>query len=129
MYKKYYFIHIENGSQAQALYHGLVLKKVHRVINFKQKPCLKPYIDMNTELRENAKKGFFLKLVNNAVSGKTMENFKKLQRYQACNNQGRRNYFVSETYKKNIFRKTIANKNKKPKILIFKSTYLGFFNT
>ena len=76
MYKKYYFIPIENGSQAQALYHGLVLKKVHRVINFKQKPCLKPYIDMNTELRENAKKGFFLKLVNNAVLGKTMENVK-----------------------------------------------------
>ena len=76
MYKKFYFIHIENGSQAQALYHGLVLKKVHSVINFKQKPCLKPYIDMNTELRENAKKRFFWKLVNNSVLGKTMENVK-----------------------------------------------------
>ena len=62
MYKKYYFIHIENGSQAQALDHGLVLKKVHRVINFKQKACLKPYIDMNTELRENAKKRIFFEV-------------------------------------------------------------------
>ena len=29
--------------------HGLVLKKVHRVIKFNQKAWLKPFIDMNTE--------------------------------------------------------------------------------
>ena len=34
----------------QALTHGLVLKKVHRVIKFNQEIWLKPYIDMNTEL-------------------------------------------------------------------------------
>ena len=32
----------------QALNHGLILKKVHKVIKFNQKACLKPYIDMNT---------------------------------------------------------------------------------
>ena len=42
-------IHIRNLKQA--LNHGLVLKKVHRLINFNQKAWLKPYIDMNTELR------------------------------------------------------------------------------
>ena len=36
----------------QALNHGLVLKKVHRVIQFNKKDWLKPYIDMNTELRK-----------------------------------------------------------------------------
>ena len=32
----------------QALNHGLVFKKVHRVIQFNQKDWLKSYIDMNT---------------------------------------------------------------------------------
>ena len=42
----------------QALNHGLVLRKVHRIIQLKQKAWLKPYIDMSTELRKNAKNEF-----------------------------------------------------------------------
>ena len=34
---------------------GLILKKVHRVIQFNQEPWLKPYIDMNAKLRTEAK--------------------------------------------------------------------------
>ena len=34
----------------QALNHGLVLKKVNRVIKFNQNTLLIPYIDMNTDL-------------------------------------------------------------------------------
>ena len=39
----------------QALNHGLVLKKVHRLIRFNQNNWLKPYIDMNTDLRKKQK--------------------------------------------------------------------------
>ena len=39
----------------QELSHGLVLRKVHRVIQFNQEDWLKPYIDMNTKLIKEAK--------------------------------------------------------------------------
>ena len=54
--KNNYVIHII--SLKQALNSGLILKKVHRVIQFNQEAWLKLYIDMNTELRTLAKKRF-----------------------------------------------------------------------
>ena len=44
--KNTYVVHIR--SLKQALDHGLILKKVHRVIQFNQEAWLKEYIDMNT---------------------------------------------------------------------------------
>ena len=67
-----YFIPIRNLKQA--LNHGLVLKKVHRLIKFNQNAWLKPYIDMNTDLRK--KKQIILK--NIFLSGWIMQFFKKL---------------------------------------------------
>ena len=54
--KKKYVVHI--NSLKQALNHALKLKKIHRVIEFNQKAWLKPYIDMNTELRKVADNDF-----------------------------------------------------------------------
>ena len=68
----------------QALNHGLVLKKVYKVIEFNQKAWVKPYIDMNIKLRTEAKNDFekcFLKLINNSVIPKGYEKCKKAQRY------------------------------------------------
>ena len=64
----------------QALKHGLVLKKVYRVISFQQSAWLNDYIDKNTELRKAASSNFekdFFKLMNNNVFGKTMEDIRK----------------------------------------------------
>ena len=54
--KKKYVTHI--NSLKQALNHGLKLKKIHRVIEFNQNEWLKPYINMNTELRKASKNDF-----------------------------------------------------------------------
>ena len=58
---------------------GIRLKKVHRVIELDQEPCMEPYIRMNTDFRKQAKSDFetnFYKLMNNSVFGKTMENLR-----------------------------------------------------
>ena len=53
---KNYVIHIRNLKQV--LNRGSILKKVHAVIKFNQEAWLKPYIDMNTDLRKQAKNDF-----------------------------------------------------------------------
>ena len=52
--KNNYVVHIR--SLKQALDHGLILKKVHQVIQFNQEAWLRTYIVMNTEFRKTSKK-------------------------------------------------------------------------
>ena len=86
----------------KSLNHGLVLKNVHRVIKFNQKPWLKPYIKVITELRKKTQNDFknkFFKLIINPVIGKTMENVKKKKKngiIKLVTSEKRRNYLVSE---------------------------------
>jgi hypothetical protein len=56
------------------------LLRVHRVVAFRQEPWLKPYVELNTKMRQQAKTDFekdFFKLMVNAFFGKSMENVRK----------------------------------------------------
>ena len=95
--KKKYVVHIK--SLKQALNHGLKFKKIHRIIEFNQKALLKPYIDMDTELRKLAKDDFekdLFKLMNNAVFRKAMENIRKDRNIKFVTTDKKRNKLVSE---------------------------------
>ena len=83
----------------QALNHGLVLKKVHDVISFRQEVWLESYIEMNTALRTQAKNDFekdYFKLKNNSAYGKTMENIRKHGDIYLVTNDKKRSILASE---------------------------------
>jgi hypothetical protein len=94
---------------------------MHRVLQFKQKKWLEPYISANTEKRKKAKNEFekdFFKLMNNSVFGKTMENIKNridlklttdtnkaIKRFSQLHFRGSKFYdglYMIEMYKKEI---------------------------
>ena len=96
--KKSYVVHI--SASKQALNHGIILKKVQRVIQFNQKAWLKPYINMNTKLRTEAKNDFekdFFKRMNNAVFGAKMQNVGKHNNIKSLTTYKRRNHLASES--------------------------------
>ena len=127
--KKKYVAHI--NTLKQALNHGLKLKEIHRVIEFNQEAWLKPYIDMNTELRKLAKNDFekdLFKLMNNSVFGKTMENIRKHRDIKLVTTDKKRSKLVSEPnyHTSNLISKDLSIiEMKKTKVKMNKPIYLG----
>ena len=127
--KKKYVIHIR--ALVQALKHGFIIEKVHRVIEFNQSAWLKPYTDFNTELRTKAKNDFekdFFKLMNNAVFGKTMENIRKHKDIKLVTNE---KAYLKNVMKPNFKSGVLFGENLKGcemgkiKVVMNKPVYLG----
>ena len=120
MSKKNYGVHYKNLQYY--LSQGLILKKVHRILEFKQSDWMKPYIDFNTQKRKEATneadKNLF-KLLNNAVYGKTMENMRKRIKIRIAKTQKDFiKYALRPTYiNHDIFGKRLVAIHEKKKLL------------
>lgn len=113
-------------SLKQFLELGLILTKVHRVIEFNQKDWLRPYIELNTELRRKATCKFDenqAKLMNNSFYGKTLEDTRKYKNVRIVtkpekilkiskNDQFSNFKIYSENLAAVLMRKNTANLNK-----------------
>ena len=127
--KKNYVVHYRNLKQYLKM--GLVLKKVHRGIEFYQSKWMKPYIKKNAKLRKAAENDFekdFFKLMNNAVFGKTIENIRKRQNVELVDDRKKALKFSS---KPNFDRATIFDEHlvaihmKKTEVYFNKPIFVG----
>ena len=127
--KNNYVIHYKNLMQCLRL--GMKLKKIHRGIKFIESDFMKSYIDMNTNLRTQAKNNFekdFFKLMNNSVFGKTMENIRNRVNIKLVNSEEK---FKKLVAKPNYESRKIFNENlvsvhmKKTSLTMNKPVYLG----
>jgi hypothetical protein len=95
------------------LAHGLVIRKIHRVIKFRQSAWLKVFIDFNTNERAKCKLANdligadFFKLMNNSVYGKTLENVRKHKDIQLFTDQ----HLAQKRYNKPNFKRDIIIKD------------------
>ena len=128
--KEKYVLHYKNLQLYLSL--GMKLKKVHRVLEFTQKPWMKPYIDFNTKKRTNAKNSFekdFFKLMNNSVFGKTMENLRKRSNIKLETDPDhllkltrQPMYVSSKIFDENL----VGVQMKKARLVLDKPSYVGF---
>ena len=127
--KKTYVIHYKN--LIQCLDMGLKVTCIHRGIKFVESEWMKPYIDMNTALRTNAKNNFekdFYKLMNNSVFGKTMENIRNRVDVKLVNTVEKARKLIAKpdfrSYK--IFNENLISVHmKKTSLRMNKPVYLG----
>ncbi|CAI6374590.1 unnamed protein product [Macrosiphum euphorbiae] len=128
--KKNYIVHYRNLQQA--IKNGLIVEKVHRVIQFNQSGWLAEYILLNTNLRKNSKNDFesqFFKLMINAVFGKTLESMRHRLKMEIVVSDRRLQKLINKStfkhctsYKENLSAVSLENK-----IIEFcKPIYIGF---
>ena len=127
--KKKYVLHYKNLIQCLRL--GMKLTCIHRGIKFIESEWMKPYIDMNTELRAKAKNNFekdHYKLMNNLVFGKTMENIRNRVNVKLVNNREKARKLIAKPNFRHckIFSENLISVHmKKTSLVMNKPVYLG----
>jgi len=129
--KKRYVVYYKNLEYY--LYKGMELRKIHRVLSFREVPFLKPYMEWNTKLRSVFKHKFqqtICKNLNNMTFGKTIENQRDHVNtvlvpntmWQKQSKLLKKPNYVS--FKKNLFNALIFSR--KTTVHLEKPIYVGF---
>ena len=134
MNKEKYVVHYRSLQLYLSL--GMKVKKVHRILEFNEKPWMEPYIRLNTELRKKAKSAFekdFYKLMDNSVFGKTMENLRKRVDIKLVRTDGTENEKIRKIIAKPNFNRRAKFSDElsaihvnKTKLTLNKPIYVGF---
>lgn len=134
--KERYVVHYK--TLYQALKYGLILKKIHRILSFKQSKWIAPYIEQNTRRRQNSRNNFeknLYKLLNNCIFGKSMESVEKrkdirlLKRWDSNGKSKGASYYISNPRFKSfsIFDENlVAVEMQKQEIVYDKPIFIGF---
>ena len=126
--KKNYVVQYRN---LKYLSKGSILIKVYEILEFKQSPWMKPYIDFNTERRKEATNKAdkdLLKLFNNTVYDKTMENMRNRVKVRVTTTEKEFLKYASRPtfINHNIYGKDFVVINEKKKALrLNKPVYVG----
>lgn len=125
-----YIVHYRNLKYY--LKEGLILKKIHKVLSFKQMPWLNEYVSFNNERRKLVKNEFdktFFKLLNNSFYGKTCENVRKRISVKTALTQSEcRKHMASPSldYFNPVNDNLVVFKMRKTNLLLNKPLYVGF---
>ena len=124
--KKNYKVYYKNLEYYLKL--GIKVTKVHKILTFDEKPFLKEYIDLNTNLRKYAKNDLS-KLMNNAIFGKSMENVLNRSNIKLINNDPEKLLkLIKEPNFENVYEitdKLCLAKSKSIKTKFNKPIYMG----
>ena len=131
--KKNYLLHYRNLKFY--LEQGMIVTKIHSIIQFSQAPWMKDYIDSNTAKRDIAKENKndfetnIWKLLNNSVFGKTMEDVRRRRDIHLVTNQDEMKKIATRPTFKNCVRFTenfAALETIKYETTMNKPIYVGF---
>ena len=116
----------------QAVDSGIILSKIHRVVEFNQRPWMEAFIDFNINKRKESKNEFeksFFKIMCNATYGRTLMNLRKRQNISLINDATKLNDFAkkpdfisSKIFNENL----VAVHNIKQKLYVNQPIYVGF---
>lgn len=115
----------------QAVRLGLRIIRIHTGVSYRQKPWLRPYIELNTQLREKTKNEFDkaqFKFLNNSIWGKASEDTTKRLEMELVNDKDIFLKRVSDPFfdRATYFAKDIAAVHRRKKKVVYdKPSFVG----